>query len=93
MEVDDLCKVPCKSYNIRATKMSEETNSVGMRKGYTKMTLNLKGNVVTSTEVFLYPGLSMLAEIGGYVGLFLGVSVNQISTLIDIIYEKYQQMG
>lgn len=31
---------------------------------------------------------SMIAEIGGYVGLFLGVSVYQITGLIDYILSK-----
>ena len=92
MEPDTKCKAPCKSDKIRPTKMAEGTNGSGKRKGYTKMTLILNGEVTTSTEVFLYSGLSMLAEIGGYVGLFLGVSVNQISTLIALLYEKYQKM-
>ena len=70
--------------------MAEGTNGRGNKKGgYTKMTLFLKGKVITSTEVFLYSGLSLIAEIGGYVGLFLGVSVNQISTLVDIMFEKF----
>ena len=91
-EADDLCKVPCKSYNIRPTKMVELSNWFGQRKGYTLMSLFLKGNVITSNEVVLYSGLSMLAEIGGYVGLFLGVSITQTSTLIELLYEKYQKM-
>ena len=36
----------------------------------------------------LYSLLSMVAEIGGYVGLFLGVSVNQITDLMDSFSEK-----
>lgn len=88
MEPDAQCKEPCKSYYIRPTKMAEGTNGSGMKEGYTTMTLNLKGKVITSTEVFLYSGLSLIAEIGGYVGLFLGVSVNQLSTLVDILFEK-----
>ena len=31
----------------------------------------------------LYTGLSMIAEIGGYVGLFLGVSIIQINHVFD----------
>ena len=39
---------------------------------------------VTSTY-WSYAELSLLAEVGGYVGLFLGVSVNQISDIFEII--------
>ena len=44
--------------------------------------------VLTSSEVFLYSVLSLIAEVGGYVGLFLGISVNQISTLVDLMYVR-----
>ena len=44
----------------------------------------------------LYSGLSLFAEIGGYFGLFLGVSLNQItkvtSYLLDLIKEYYIQL-
>ena len=53
-------------------------NGRGKRKGYTKMTLKVNVKVTTSREVFLYSGLSLLAEIGGYVGLFLGVSAIRV---------------
>ena len=33
----------------------------------------------------------MIAEVGGYVGLFLGVSVNQISALINILLVKIDE--
>ena len=34
---------------------------------------------------YTYSGLSLIAEIGGYVGLFLGISVNQLINLWDIL--------
>ena len=33
----------------------------------------------------IYEFITLVAEIGGYVGLFLGVSVYQISTLFDYV--------
>ena len=35
-----------------------------------------------------YGGLELLAEVGGYFGLFLGVSVNQLSNLFQRLFEK-----
>ena len=37
---------------------------------------------------YIYSGLSMIAEIGGYVGLFLGISVNQETILMDFVLSK-----
>ena len=41
---------------------------------------------------YLYSGLSMIAEIGGYVGLFLGVSVNHITTLMEYLALKFEKI-
>ena len=35
----------------------------------------------------IYSGLALIAEIGGYVGLFLGVSINQITVIISAFEE------
>ena len=40
---------------------------------------------------YAYSELSLIAEIGGYVGLFLGVSVNQITNLIEYLVLRIQQ--
>ena len=39
---------------------------------------------VSETE-WSYSSLSLLAEVGGYVGLFLGISVNQISSVVETL--------
>ena len=86
-----VCKVPCKTYYIRPMKMGESLNTHGRYKKttkWTKMSLHLNEEVIVSEEVFLYDGLSLIAEIGGYVGLFLGVSVNQISNIVDVFFDK-----
>ena len=38
-----------------------------------------------STDQYAYTWLSLVAEVGGYVGLFLGVLVYQVTNVIDII--------
>ena len=62
-------------------------------KGFTRLVFNLNENVLVSEEVFLYSGLSLIAEVGSYIGLFLGVSVNQVSTLLEALYDKAKQMA
>lgn len=44
-------------------------------------------DVKTSTEYLIYTQLSMIAEIGGYVGLCLGISFVNIGTLINKILD------
>ena len=54
--------------------------------GYVMMMF--KENIKVIEAHHLYSTLSMIAEIGGYVGLFLGVSVNQVSTLMNDLIDK-----
>ena len=41
-------------------------------------------------STLIYSGLELVAEVGGYVGLFLGVSFNQITILISHAIERIQ---
>lgn len=52
---------------------------------------NLPEKVTVITSQYFYDGLSMIAEIGGYVGLFLGVSVLQITDLLKVFMEKMRK--
>ena len=59
-----------------------------LRPSYPQVTLEVKGQVAVTEEVFLYTALSMVAEVGGYVGLFLGVSVNQVAALFEFFLDR-----
>ena len=45
-------------------------------------------DIKTTTEYLLYTLLSMLAEIGGYVGLLLGASLANIGSLNSFLLDK-----
>ena len=53
--------------------------------------INFPENVQVYESYYTYDGLSMVAEIGGYVGLFLGISVNQVGMLLQKLFLYYQQ--
>ena len=50
-----------------------------------------KQDVKTSHEYLIYTELSMLAEIGGYVGLMLGISFVNIGSLINKILDWFRE--
>ena len=52
---------------------------------YAKVTLNFEQLIQETKSYYAYSELSLIAEIGGYVGLFLGISVNQLINLWDIL--------
>ena len=80
------CKVPCKRYSINPIKLKDQNNTHEPY-GYTKVRLYLDDGVVMSEEIFLYSILTMIAEVGGYVGLFLGVSVYQLAELSHYVFK------
>ena len=47
------------------------------------MKIATRENIKITEAHWLYSVLSMIAEIGGYVGLFLGVSIIQINHVFD----------
>ena len=49
--------------------------------------------IVKVTEGYhVYSGLSLFAEIGGYVGLLLGVSLNQVTKIVDSLVVYLQKL-
>jgi hypothetical protein len=79
----NLCDSPCSYIMVRATKTKNTIQRYvdGKRNAFMKITLRENIKVTTGHE--LYSVLSLIAEIGGYVGLFLGVSINQVTVIID----------
>ena len=53
------------------------------------MYIKFKENIKVIEAYHLYSALSMIAEVGGYVGLFLGISVNQVSALFNVLLDKF----
>ena len=51
----------------------------------------LKSTVKSREFVHDYTFLSMLAEIGGYTGLLLGVSLVHLTSLIDRIFVRFMR--
>ena len=77
------CNSPCSFVSTKAMKTREIYGD-----GFVKMFL--KENIQVIEAYHLYSGLSFIAEVGGYVGLFLGVSVNQISTMVNAVLDKLE---
>ena len=62
--------------------MSTNKDGMAFIRMYTKSTVRIKKTVPD------YTWLSMLAEIGGYTGLLLGISVVNLTGVIDRLFKK-----
>ena len=82
-----ICRSPCSFISSRVMlRTSENYVTFGTTKHKSRVHVYFRENIKVIQAHYLYSGLSLIAEIGGYVGLFLGVSVNQITVLIDKIF-------
>lgn len=84
------CLSPCSFLSIMATKTKEIDKKTSYANG--QLSINFKENIKVNTSYFVYSGLTLIAEIGGYVGLFLGVSINQVTNLIEWIFTLIKKL-
>ena len=80
------CLESCSYMNIKIMKATETKGDKRLvDKGLGEVLLNFNGQVHETVAYYSYDDLSFIAEIGGYVGLFLGASMYQIADLFDTI--------
>ena len=80
------CDNPCSFITTRAIKTGDKAQILYRGKRIAYLAINFNENIKVTTGHQLYSTLSLIAEIGGYVGLFLGVSVKQITDLMDMLF-------
>ena len=76
------CYYPC-SYFVASTK--QDTRKTYDKSPGSGIHLSFERLIQETKSYYTYSELSLIAEIGGYVGLFLGISVNQMPYLLDIL--------
>ena len=80
------CLESCSYMNIKIIKATETKGDKSfVDKGKGEALLNFNAQVHETVAYYSYDDLSFIAEIGGYVGLFLGASMYQAADLFDAI--------
>ena len=74
------CPYPCKFIKSMVSPFKK-------RNGSSESQLNFEKYVKVTRAIYSYTGLELMAEFGGYVGLFLGFSVFHLSQAIDKILD------
>ena len=85
-EVDKLidCPKPC-----RLVKVQPRTDIYEYQiESLAELEIRFHQTITISNDQYSYTWLNLVAEFGGYVGLFLGYSVFQITDLIDILFKR-----
>ena len=79
------CLNPCTYFLIDAIKL-DAFNRTDKDTAY--LQLSFQEYIKVTTAFYNYLTLSMIAEIGGYVGLFLGVSFYQITDVLNAMINR-----
>ena len=82
------CLEPCSYMSVKIIKASEMETVGKEEKGV--VLLHFNEQVHETVAYYSYDELSFIAEIGGYVGLFLGASMYQTADLFDTIMRNIQ---
>ena len=80
----DRCENPCSIFSLTTTNFKKHVN---FYRG-TEVIIHFPKNIKVFERSYTYSPLSLLAEIGGYVGLFLGISINQTINLLEYVVTK-----
>ena len=76
------CLNPCSFVTTNTYTISDEDFNVKGKETMSFININLKQTIEVNLEQRLYDGLTFLSQLGGYFGLFLGVSIIQINMIL-----------
>ena len=79
------CLEACSYMSIKVTETGKRKPDVENRG---ELILSFLQKIHRSVSYYLYEEISLIAEIGGFVGLFLGASVYQIADLLDSLMTR-----
>ena len=82
------CSNPCSFLTIKKTDEVAYSNGIQSAPWSANVTLNFEKIIRVTEGYYAYTGLNLFAEIGGYIGLLLGVSLNQVTNIVDSLAAK-----
>ena len=81
------CSNPCSLFSLA---ISNEEKQSSTNATYENLRIVFPKTIKVYDRSYTYSSLSLLAEIGGYVGLFLGISINQVINLLEYLVAKLE---
>ena len=82
------CLKPCSFLNIKLSKSNEKLTD----KNHGTLAFFFEDFIQETSSYYSYGSREFIAEIGGYVGLFIGASVYQIADLVENIVRKIKSI-
>ena len=85
---DTVCPELCNFLEVSLRTQLSINKTKEDKSGTSYMKFSLKNTIKVTNSHFLYNGLTLMAEIGGYVGLFLGISVVHVNDMVRNVLER-----
>ena len=85
----DFCPMPCEKMTVNFAGHDVAGHHDVENEAYVKF--YIKDHIEVKKSHLSYTEVSLLAEIGGYVGLLLGVSLKDIASLFDKVFIFFNQ--
>ena len=82
------CLKPCSFLNIKLSKSNEKLTD----KNHGTLSFFFEDFIQETSSYYSYGSREFIAEIGGYVGLFIGASVYQLADLVENIIRKIKSI-
>ena len=86
------CSNPCSIFSLTTTNIKKYDREELKKNNISWLTLYFPTTVKAYERSYDYSQLSFIAEVGGYVGLFLGVSINRVTNLLDFLVAKFEHL-
>ena len=81
---NDFCPMPCEKMKVNFAGYDSIDHNGVANEAYVKF--YIKDQIQVKKSHLSYSKVSLLAEVGGYVGLLLGVSLMDIASLFDKVF-------
>ena len=83
--LDEICPLDCSSMTIIFTVSDVDQNNDNKNEAYAK--IYFKNHIKVSKSIVGYTEISLMAELGGYIGVLLGISLMDISSIVNFIID------
>ena len=80
----EFCRLPCVTMQVRFAGLDSTTDNGNENETFVKF--YIKDQIQVRESHLSYTEVSLLAELGGYVGLIIGVSLMDIASFIDKMF-------
>ena len=83
--LDEICPLDCSSMTIIFTVSDIDQNDQNVNEAYAK--IYFKNHIKVSKSIVGYTEISLMAELGGYIGVLLGISLMDITSTVNYIID------